>query len=201
MAESAPLLRVYRVKSIEGSNPSLSAMLAKVLLVLSLSMFLTACENEKSKEIEWQLPLSVPDDPHAATAGNALPEWATATEGKATIVFLQKSTARILPVEVSKGSMNYLGNWSIELLGLAKGLRVKGHALIDDESVANPAAFVRLSLQGKVLYEGWLYQDFPELFGMDNSDWKVWVKDVTMPPSSQEDGNSNTTKGSLSSAG
>ncbi len=184
MAESAPLLRVYRVKSIEGSNPSLSAMLAKVLLVLSLSMLLTACENEKSKEIEWQLPLSVSDDPHATTAGNELPEWATITEGKAKIFFLQKSTAEVLSVEVAKGNTSRLEDWSIELLGLAKGLRVKGHALIDDKSVLNPAVFVRISLKKEVMYEGWLYQDFPELFGIDNSDWKVWVQDVTMPPSS-----------------
>ncbi len=185
MAESAPLLRVYRVKSIEGSNPSLSAMLVRLLLGLSLVMVLTACEQEKSQDIKWQLPLSVPDDPHAANVGNTLPDWAKQSVGMAKIVFLQKSTARLSSVALENGKANELGNWRIELLGLAQGLRVKGHTFINDEQVANPAAYVRLSLSNKVMYEGWLYQDFPELFGMDNSDWKVWVEDVTMPPLSQ----------------
>jgi len=162
-------------------------MLARVLLALSLAMFLTACDGEKSKEIAWQLPLSVPDDPHASTAGNELPDWATKIEGKAKVVFLQKSTTRLFAVEVGKDDTQTSGDWQVALLGLAQGLRVKGHAFINDENVVNPAAYVRLTLSGEEMYEGWLYQDFPELFGMDNSDWKVWIEDVTMPPSSQED--------------
>jgi hypothetical protein len=160
-------------------------MLVRALLALSLAMFLTACEQEKSKEIEWQLPLSVPDDPHAANLGNELPAWAEQAQGKAKIVFLQKSTARLSSVDIEHGNSSKLGSWQVELLGLAHGLRVKGHTFIDDKKVTNPAAYVRLSLQQKIMYEGWLYQDFPELFGMDNSDWKVWVEDVTMPPLSQ----------------
>ncbi len=187
MAESAPLLRVYRVKSIEGSNPSLSAMLMRALFAFGLCMFLNACDGEKAREIEWQLPLSVPDDPHASTEGNQLPEWATLEKGKSTIIFLQKSTARLFSVELENGSEKKLGNWKIQLQGLAQGLRVKGHAFINDEQVSNPAAFVSLYLNDTLAYKGWLYQNFPELFGMDNSDWKVWIEDVTMPPSLQRD--------------
>ncbi|MDQ7004190.1 MAG: DUF2155 domain-containing protein [Ghiorsea sp.] len=149
-------------------------------------MFLTSCDGEKSKEIAWQLPLSVPDDPHAATAGHKLPDWATKIEGKVKIVFLQKSTTRLFAVEVEKGNTQTSGDWQVMLLGLAEGLRIKGHTLINDENVANPAAYVRLTLSGEKMYEGWLYRDFPELFGMDNLDWKVWLEDVTMPPSSRE---------------
>ncbi len=198
MAESAPLLRVYRVTSIEGSNPSLSAMLGRIIFALAFLALVSGCEVEQSKEIEWQLPLSVPDDPHAATTGNTLPKWATLIEGSASLVFLHKSTTRLSQIELENGNKAKLGDWYIELLGLASGLRVKGHTFINDEAIANPAAFVRLSLVNKVVYEGWLYQEFPELFGMDNLYWKVWVKDITMPPSSQEDGKN---KSSLSSAG
>ncbi len=187
MAESAPLLRVYRVKSIEGSNPSLSAMLARLLLGLCLAMFLTACDGEKAGEIEWQLPLSVPNDPHASGKGNDLPDWATTLEGKASLVFLEKSTARTFTVELENGSKDILNGWVVELQGLAHGLRIKDHTFINDENMTNPAAFVSLYYSDTMVYEGWLYRDFPELFGMDNSDWKVWIKDVTMPPSSQED--------------
>jgi hypothetical protein len=189
VAESAPLLRVYRVKSIEGSNPSLSAMLVRVLLALGLSIFLTACDGEKVREIEWQLPLSVPNDPHASSEGNELPDWAELMQGKAKVVFLQKSTARLFAVEIENGSVKELGDWHIQLQGLALGLRVKDHTFINDEQVPNPAAFITLRQNGALMYKGWLYQDFPELFGMDNSDWKVWVEDVTVPPSSQEDDN------------
>jgi len=162
-------------------------MLGRVLFALSFAILLTACDGEKSKEIEWQLPLSVPDDPHAATSGNELPDWATHIEGKAKVVLLQKSTTRLFAVEVKQGDAQVSGNWEVALLGLAQGLRLKGHTFINDDSVSNPAAYVRLTLAGKEMYKGWLYQDFPELFGMDNSDWKVWIEDVTMPPSSQED--------------
>ena len=196
MAESAPLLRVYRVKSIEGSNPSLSAMLVRFVLAVMLTFTFTACDGEKAKEIEWQLPLSVPTDPHASSEGNQLPEWATTVQGHAKIVFLEKSTARINVVDIENGSKGTFKNWTVQLQGLAQGLRVKGHTFINDENVSNPAGFVTLYDGKSLMYEGWLYQNFPELFGMDNSRWKVWIKDVTMPPSPQEDDT-----GSLSSAG
>ena len=196
MAESAPLLRVYRLIPIEGSNPSLSAMLLRTLLMFLLAIGVTACDGEKAKEIEWQLPLSVPTDPHASSEGNQLPEWASTIEGHAKIVFLEKSTTRIFEVELTNGSKQTVNNWTVELQGLAQGLRVKGHAFINDEHVNNPAGFVTLHDGDALIYKGWLYQDFPELFGMDNSHWKVWINDVTMPPSSPED-----ETGSLSSAG
>ena len=196
MAESAPLLRVYRVKSIEGSNPSLSAMLVRFLLAISLTFTIAACDGEKAKEIEWQLPLSVPTDPHASNEGDQLPEWATTVQGHAKIVFLEKTTTRINVVELENGSQGMFKNWTFQLQGLAQGLRVKGHTFINDKNVHNPAGFVTLYDGESLMYKGWLYQDFPELFGMDNSRWKVWIKDVTVPPSSQEDDTS-----SLSSAG
>ncbi len=187
MAESAPLLRVYRVKSIEGSNPSLSAMLVRFLLTITLAMTLAACDGEESKEIEWQLPLSVPADPHASSKGNDLPEWATTIQGNARIVLLEKATARTFAAKLENGSKEILKGWVIQLQGLAQGLRIKDHSLINDVDVHNPAGFVTLYYRDTLVYEGWLYQNFPELFGMDNSDWKVWIEDVIMPPSSQED--------------
>ena len=187
MAESAPLLRVYRVKSIEGSNPSLSAMLVRALLTFCMALTFTACDGEKAKEIEWQLPLSVPADPHASSKGKQLPEWATLVQGNATVVLLEKSTARLFAVTLENGSEAKSNDWTVHLQGLAQGIRIKDHTFINDEQVQNPAGFVTLYYQDTKMYEGWLYQEFPELFGMDNSDWKVWIKDVTMPPSSQED--------------
>ncbi|MDX8388493.1 MAG: DUF2155 domain-containing protein [Ghiorsea sp.] len=154
---------------------------------MSLAIFLTACDREETKTIEWQLPLSVPTDPHASSKGNQLPEWATLAEGKATVFFLEKSTTRTFEVEIRNGNTKKSKDWTIQLQGLAQGLRIKDHTFINDENMHNPAGFVTLHYRDAVMYEGWLYQDFPELFGMDNSDWKVRIKEVTMPPSSQED--------------
>ncbi len=198
MAESAPLLRAYRVTSIEGSNPSLSAMLLKVLFGLGLAMFLSACDGEQTQEIAWQLPLSVPADPHASDKAKQLPEWATQTQGKATIVVLDKHTTRRFEVDLANGESKQHDGWRIVLQGLAQGLRIKDNTLINDANISNPAAFIALYHHDTMMYEGWLYQNFPELFGMDNSHWKVWVKAVTMPPPSQEGDHNN---GSLSSAG
>ncbi|MDQ6989414.1 MAG: DUF2155 domain-containing protein [Mariprofundaceae bacterium] len=162
--------------------------LIPIALVSSLLLF-SACEREKSREIEWQLPLSVPDDPHASSKGNQLPGWAVNTVGTAKLVFLKKSTARMFAVAIDNGSETNQDIWRVELQGLAFGLRLKGRTFIDDTNISNPAAFVRLFQEETLMYEGWLYRDFPELFGMDNSDWKVWLEEVTVPPSSLEDDN------------
>jgi len=162
-------------------------MFFKTWLVLGLAVFLTACDGEKAKEIEWQLPLSVPVDPHASSKGKQLPEWATNIQGKAKIVFLEKATARTFAVELENSSQEESQHWTIQLQGLAQGLRIKDRIFINDAEVSNPAAFVILYRDDALVYEGWLYKDFPELFGMDNSHWKVWVEAVTMPTSSQED--------------
>jgi len=162
-------------------------MLFKILLSLGLVMFLTACDGEKSKEIEWQLPLSVPNDPHASSKGRQFPEWATHIQGKAKLVFLEKSTARTFAVELENGSQEKFSSWTIQLQGVAQGLRIKANTFINDAEVSNPAAFVVLYQDDTLMYEGWLYKDFPELFGMDNSHWKVWLEEVIMPPSSKEE--------------
>jgi len=164
-------------------------MFGRALLMLSLTIMLAACDGEKSKEIVWQLPLSVPHDPHASGKGNQLPEWATLVQGSVNIVFLQKSTARTFAVDVTNGDEVGLQHWQLHLQGIAYGLRIKDNVFINDATVDNPAAFVSLYRDGALEYEGWLYKDFPELFGIDNSDWKIWLNEVSMPPSSQEGDN------------
>ena len=69
---------------------------------------------------------------------------------------------------------------------------------IEDENVHNPAAFVELTYKGELVYRGWLYQEFPELFGPDTPGWKLWLKAVTVRAPSEE---GIETQGSLSSAG
>ena len=166
------------------------------LFTMCLVFLLTACDEKKAKEIEWQLPLSVPYDPHASNKGDTLPDWASTTQGEARFTFLQKSTARRFSVKVSNGDEVAMQHWQLHVQGLSYGLRIKDHTFINDTEADNPAAFVALYRDGTLVHKGWLYQKSPELFGADNLDWKLWLEGGNMPPSSQEDDTS-----SLSSAG
>ncbi|MDX8384645.1 MAG: DUF2155 domain-containing protein [Ghiorsea sp.] len=161
----------------------------QLLLIMCLFFLLTACDEKKAQEIEWQLPLSVPYDPHASNKGDTLPIWATTTQGEARFTFLQKSTARKFSVSVNNGDEVSLQHWQLHVQGLSFGLRIKDHTFINDSEVNNPAAFVALYRDGTLVYRGWLYQKFPELFGADNLDWKLWLEEASMPPSSQEGDN------------
>ncbi len=180
MAESAPLLRVYRLKPIEGSNPSLSAMILSSAVLVICCLLMSSCGQQQPKQIKWQLPLSAPADPHSARVQQALPAWAADQAGHANLVLLQKSTTRLISMGLDTGAESDAGNIHIKLLGLADGLRLKAGSYIDDESVHNPAAFVEVSLAKKLVYRGWLYQEFPELFGPDMADWKLWLKSISI---------------------
>ena len=189
MAESAPLLRVYRcLKPIEGSNPSLSASFFLAALFLAGLLLLTGCDRKESSQIQWQLPLEAPEDPHGVQQDErALPEWAASAVGDATLVWLEKSTARLTPIMVAMNEQATWHGWNVRLLGLANGLRLQTGAYIDDENVHNPAAFVEVSRNGAVVYRGWLYQEFPELFGPDDPDWKLWLKAISVQPPAEEE--------------
>ncbi|MDQ6982486.1 MAG: DUF2155 domain-containing protein [Mariprofundus sp.] len=154
------------------------ALIAIALLMLS------ACEQQQPDQIQWQLPLQAPDDPHGSNDGAAVPEWASTLQGEAEVVWLQKSTTKVLTTKLVMGSSAMVQNWEIHLLGLASGLRVHNKAFLNDENVDNPAAFVEVSRNGKSMYRGWLYKKFPELFGMDDPEWKIWLKDITLRPAS-----------------
>ncbi len=182
MAESAPLLRVYRFTPIEGSNPSLSATFVLVGLFLMVLFLCSGCDNKQENDIQWQLPLQAPEDVHVSDLHAVLPAWAMAREGRVDLVFLHKNTARKSVVSVVKGQSASFQDWEIRVLGLAQGLRVKSGAFLDDKNVHNAAAFVELLRDDKLMYRGWLYLDFPELFGLDDPGWKIWLKDVSIQP-------------------
>ena len=167
-------------------------------LLLFSALFLTACEQEQADQIQWQLPLEAPSDPHGTQQNTfATPAWAVVRQGQAEIVWLHKNTAQTFTTTLALGGATPMQNWDIQLLGLASGLRVQDSAFLNDENVHNPAALVEIRRDGVLIYRGWLYEKFPELFGMDDPEWKVWLKGITLQPVSKEANN----KGSLSSAG
>jgi len=162
-----------------GPNSASHSIFLRYGLLL-VFLFFTACGQQKSEQIEWQLPLSAPSDPHGAMVRQALPDWASVQQGNASLMLLQKSTARIFPLELDMGGESGTMDVHVNLLGLSSGLRLKSGSYIDDENVHNPAAFVEVSLADKVIYRGWLYQEFPELFGPDMADWKLWLKHINI---------------------
>jgi len=156
--------------------------------MLSVVLLASGCEQEKASQIEWQLPLEKQEDLHGGQSSEAVPAWAVAQAGDAEIIWLEKATTRRYSTMVALSGAAELKGWEIRLLGLASGLRVENRAFINDENVHNPAAFVEISRDGKLHYRGWLYQQFPELFGMDNPAWKVWLKGITLRSASEDEG-------------
>jgi len=154
-------------------------------IVIALLM-LSACEQQKSEQIQWQLPLEAPADPHNSSQNVTVPDWAVARPGEAELVWLQKNTTRVTHTRLALGGRTTVQDWDIRLLGLATGLRVKNKAFLNDENVDNAAALVEISRNSKVIYRGWLYEKFPELFGLDDPEWKVWLKGITVRPASQQ---------------
>ena len=159
-----------------------------VAVMLGVTLLISGCEQEKASQIEWQLPLEKPEDLHAGQNHEAVPEWAVSRNGHAEFIWLDKATTRQHSTVVALGGAAELNGWDIRLLGLASGLRVQNRAFLNDENVHNPAAFVEISKDGKGYYRGWLYEKFPELFGMDDSGWKVWLKGITFRPPSETEG-------------
>jgi len=161
--------------------------------VLLLGGLLGGCDSrQQADQIEWQLPLEAPSDPHGTQMeSHALPEWASQRQGAAEVVWLQKSTTRTFKVKVPMGEQAEVEGWKVQLLGLAEGLRIQSGAFLDDPNVHNAAAFVEISRDGNVAYRGWLYEDFPELFGLDDPEWKVWLKTISVQPASKEVNNTH----------
>ncbi|MDX8411487.1 MAG: DUF2155 domain-containing protein [Mariprofundaceae bacterium] len=147
---------------------------------LALVSGMAACGKDDGEQIQWQLPLTVPPDPHGAAISDALPEWAQQATGEAYIEALAKDEARSSNMQLSMGGSASAFGINIELLGLARGLRMKSGAYIDDTNVHNPAAFIEVKEGDAVLYRGWLYQEFPEMFGPDLAKVKLLLKSVSL---------------------
>jgi len=158
-----------------------------IITVLAMLSLFAGCDSGDKETIQWQLPLTAPEDPHGEQSDQGqVPEWAAAAEGGATLMFLQTTTARSFNVDVVMGEKKMFHDWDVTLLGLARGLRTQNGAFIDDENVHNPAAFVELSLKNEPVYRGWIYQEFPELFGPDTPGWKLWLKAATVRAPQEE---------------
>ncbi len=170
-----------------GQHFSQTGVKLKSLALISVALLmLSACEQQKPEQIQWQLPLEAPADPHSSNQNAAIPDWAVARQGEAELVWLQKTTTRVTHTKLTLGGVATIQDWHVRLLGLASGLKVKNKAFLNDENVDNAAALVEISRNGKTVYRGWLFEKFPELFGLDDPEWKVWLKGITFRPAPQQ---------------
>jgi len=67
-------------------------------------LIIAGCGQQQSEQIEWQLPLSAPVDPHGARVQQALPAWLAEQAGHASFVLLQKSTTRLVSMDLDIGN-------------------------------------------------------------------------------------------------
>jgi len=153
-----------------------------------IALALQGCGKNESEQIDWQLPVAASSDPHGDNINQNLPDWATAVQGNIELVLLQKDTARRFTVPLAIGADASFQDMHFRLLGLAEGLRLKSGSYIDDKNVHNPAAFVEIIRADRQIYRGWLYQEFPELFGPDMADWKLWLGKVVINSDTSEAG-------------
>ncbi|MDX8377740.1 MAG: DUF2155 domain-containing protein [Mariprofundales bacterium] len=118
------------------------------------------------------------NDAHGSDKSNHLPAWAAATTGIVELTILHKTTARLRTIQIDSYSAVSAVPLQLHLLGLAHGLRISDQGLFDDPLLDNPAAFIEVIYEEEIIYRGWLYRDFPELFGLDNPDWRIWLKTI-----------------------
>ncbi len=170
-----------------------------LFVAMAACLLLSSCGSDES-QIHWQLPLTPPDDPHGAQQAQPLPEWVAGRQGSVHLMLLQISTARTFEFDIAMGEVTEQQGVNISLLGLSANLRLKAGTYIEDENVHNPAAYVEVSEKGKLIYRGWLYQEFPELFGPDSPNWKLWLKQVNVLPL-PDDAKKTSKLGARSSAG
>jgi len=149
-----------------------------VMALIAVTVSFSACEQQGPEEISWQLPLIAPEDPHGSDVSQVMPDWAASAVGSVDIALLEKNTARLYKANLAVKGESMLLNTEIKVLGAAAGLRLKSGSYINDEKVDNPAVFVEVSEHGKMIYQGWLYKNFPELFGPDSAEWKLWLEDL-----------------------
>ncbi len=151
-----------------------------LLLVLLLSA-MAGCEQDVPQPIQWQLPLTSAPDPHRAERSGEPPSWATANDGFISLRLLSTTTTRQYPLRIPLNGEVSVQDLSIRLLGLARGLRVRSDGtLFDDPKVHNPAAFLQVRRGGALLFSGWVYQQFPEMFTPDIAGWKFFLGDATL---------------------
>jgi len=110
-------------------------------------------------------------------------------DGEVDLIALQTSTARRFIVHVPLNGEPVQGpeGWQIRAFGGAQRVRWRDGAWHEDASgVENPAAVIEIRRHGKSIYRGWMFANFPELFGPALRDWKFWIEAIRFRRASNE---------------
>lgn len=152
-------------------------LLFYLILIALSSMIITGCENKNSTQIEWMIPIEPSSDSHTMnTVNQEVPAWAKKPGMAADIILLSKNRAQTWNFHLTAEKIVHHRDVDIELLGTSQHLRFGKNGYIEDPKVINPAAFIRVFKQQHIIYQGWIYRDFPELFGLEDPEWQVWLK-------------------------
>ncbi len=151
-----------------------------------VGLVLAGCDNDDVTQIEWMIPMQPAQDHHSTSAlARQVPTWAVHEGMSADISLLNKHKARRWDYHLTTENPVKRGDMTIELLGVAHGLRVDKDGYREDDDVDNPAAWLRIMKKGHIIHEGWMYQKFPELFGLDDPEWWISVRAVQQAPANR----------------
>jgi len=150
-----------------------------ILLILPIAIF--GCNEEAPQPIQWQLPLTTASDPHQSSQHGSLPRWATQQQGSIRLRLLATNSDKQYPLTIPMHGEASVQDIAVRLTGLAHGLRVHNGGLIfDDPKTNNPEAFIEIRRNHQLLFSGWIYRDFPEMFTPDIAGWKFFLDDATI---------------------
>ncbi len=125
------------------------------------------------------------DDHSSSTLADQVPAWAVHEGMSVDISLLSKHKARRWDYHLDADTVVKRDDMTIELLGVTHGLRVDKNGYREDDDVDNPAAWLRIMKKGHIIYEGWMYQKFPELFGLDDPEWWISIRAVQQVPANR----------------
>jgi hypothetical protein len=150
-----------------------------LMLLTCTSLMLSACENDNPTQIEWMIPMQPSNDKHTNTSlTQAVPEWAVKEGMAVDVIILSKFRAQRWNYHLGSDTVIHHRGLTVELLGISQHLRIGKQGYIEDAKVNNPAAFIRVLKHDHLIYQGWIYQEFPELFGLEDPEWQIWLKHV-----------------------
>jgi len=148
-----------------------------LMLLTCFTLTLNACENDNLTRIEWMIPMQPSNDKHTNTSlDKEVPTWSIKKGMAVDIIILSKYRAQRWDYHLNSDTIIHHRDLTIELLGTSQHLRVDKQGYLEDSTVNNPAAFIRVLKQDLPVYQGWIYQEFPELFGLEDPEWQIWLK-------------------------
>ncbi|OMH39952.1 hypothetical protein [Desulfurobacterium indicum] len=110
-----------------------------------------------------------------------LPEEVKKTWKVADVIVIDKATGKVIKeAKVKAGDVIKIGNTEVKILYIVPDLKLMNNAYTSASNEPNnPAIIVKATENGKVTFEGPLYQKFPQIFTINNPKYDVRLKGVS----------------------